>query len=195
MGIVGIDEVGRGPWAGPVVACALVLHREIAGIADSKTLSAKARLLLTAALREPGVATFGLGAASAAEIDRLNIRQATFLAMRRALARLPVRPGRILVDGRDAPDLGVETEAVIGGDRTVAAIAAASILAKTCRDGLMVRLDARHPGYGWARNVGYGTAAHALALDRLGVTPHHRVTFKPVRARLEAAAPGWAAPP
>jgi ribonuclease HII len=104
--------------------------------------------------------------------------------MRRAVARLPVRPLRVLVDGRDAPDLGVPTGAVVGGDRKVRAIAAASIVAKTFRDALMARLDLRHPGYGWSTNVGYGTVAHAEALDRLGVTPHHRRSFAPVRRRL-----------
>ncbi|MFW5678838.1 MAG: ribonuclease HII [Pseudomonadota bacterium] len=183
--IAGIDEVGRGPWAGPVVACALVLHRDVPGLADSKTLSARTRARLTEALRRPGVASFAIGVASVTEIDRLNVRAATFLAMRRAVARLPVRPLRVLVDGRDAPDLGVPTGAVVGGDGKVRAIAAASIVAKTFRDALMLRLDARWPGYGWATNVGYGTPAHALALDRLGVTPHHRRSFAPVRRRLE----------
>lgn len=184
--IAGIDEVGRGPWAGPVVACALVLHQDVAGLADSKTLSAKRREALTLALRQPGVASFALGVASVDEIDRLNVREATFLAMRRAVARLPLRPLRVLVDGRDAPDLGVPTGAVVGGDGKVQAIAAASIVAKTFRDRLMARLGQRHPAYGWARNVGYGTAAHALALDRHGVTPHHRRSFAPIRARLKA---------
>lgn len=183
--IAGIDEVGRGPWAGPVVVCALILHREVEGVADSKTLSIRTRERLTAVLRRPEVATFALGAASVTEIDRLNVRQATFLAMRRAVARLPVRPVRVLVDGRDAPDLGVPTGAVIGGDRKVRAIAAASIVAKTFRDRLMARLAARYPAYGWATNVGYGTAAHALALEAAGVTPHHRRSFAPVRARLQ----------
>jgi ribonuclease HII len=182
--IAGIDEVGRGPWAGPVVACALVLHRAVPGIADSKTLSAKARGVVTAALSAPGVASFAIGVASVEEIDRLNVRQATFLAMRRAVTRLPVRPLRVLVDGRDAPDLGVPTGAVVGGDRKVQAIAAASIVAKTFRDRLMARLALRHPAYGWATNVGYGTAAHAVALDRFGVTPHHRRSFAPIRTRL-----------
>lgn len=184
--IAGIDEVGRGPWAGPVVACALVLHRDVAGLADSKTLSAVRREALTLALAAPGVATFAVGVASVDEIDRLNVREATFLAMRRAVVRLPVRPLRVLVDGRDAPDLGVPTGAVVGGDGKVRAIAAASIVAKTFRDRLMRRLAARHPGYGWERNVGYGTAEHAQGLDRHGVSPHHRRSFQPVRSRLVA---------
>ena len=161
--VAGIDEVGRGPWAGPVVACAVVLHREVEGVTD-----------------------WALGVASVAEIDRLNIREATFLAMRRAMARLTVRPVRALVDGRDAPDLGVPTGAVLGGDGKVAAIAAASIIAKVHRDALMAKLARRHPRYGWATNVGYGTPEHRAALDRFGVTRHHRRSFAPVRARLAA---------
>ena len=182
--IAGVDEVGRGPWAGPVVACALILHQDVVGLADSKTLSARRREALTAALGRPGIASFALGVASVDEIDRLNVRQATFLAMRRAVARLPMRPLRVLVDGRDAPDLGVPTGAVLGGDGKVRAIAAASIVAKTFRDRLMRRLAAHHPAYGWDHNAGYGTAEHALALDRVGVTRHHRRSFAPIRARL-----------
>ncbi|MEO1089214.1 MAG: ribonuclease HII [Pseudomonadota bacterium] len=184
MKIAGIDEVGRGPWAGPVVACALVLHRPVPGLADSKTLSAKRRVALTAILSDPAVAAFAIGAASAAEIDRINVRQATFLAMRRAVDRLPVRPLRLLIDGRDAPDFGLPAGAVIGGDGKIDAIAAASIVAKTARDALMAGLARRHPGYGWQTNVGYGTAEHRAALARLGVTAHHRRSFAPVRAQL-----------
>jgi ribonuclease HII len=182
--VAGVDEVGRGPWAGPVVACAVVLHREIAGIADSKTLARLKREALAAALEEDGITDWALGVASVAEIDRLNIRQATFLAMRRAMARLTVWPVRALVDGRDAPDLGVPTGAVVGGDGKVAAIGAASIIAKVHRDALMGKLARRHPHYGWATNVGYGTAEHRAGLERCGVTAHHRRSFAPVRERL-----------
>ncbi len=182
--IAGIDEVGRGPWAGPVVACALVLHREIAGLADSKTLAARRRELLAERLADPRVASFAIGVASVTEIDRLNIRVATFLAMRRAVDRLPVRPLRLLVDGRDAPDLGLPAGGVVGGDGKVAAIAAASIVAKVWRDRLMARLDARHPIYGWRTNMGYGTAAHRAALARHGISAHHRRSFAPVRTLL-----------
>ena len=182
--VAGIDEVGRGPWAGPVVACAVVLRREIDGIADSKTLARLKREALAARLEAKGVADWALGVASVAEIDRLNIRQATFLAMRRAMARLTVRPVRALVDGRDAPDLGVPTGAVVGGDGKVAAIGAASIIAKVHRDALMAKLARRYPHYGWATNVGYGTAEHRAGLERFGVTAHHRRSFAPVRARL-----------
>lgn len=182
--VAGIDEVGRGPWAGPVVACAVVLRREVDGLADSKTLAKLKRETLAARLEAKGVADWALGVASVAEIDRLNIREATFLAMRRALARLTVRPVRALVDGRDAPDLGVPTGAVIAGDGKVAAIAAASIVAKVHRDALMARLAKRYPGYGWRTNVGYGTPEHRSGLERWGVTPHHRRSFAPVRDRL-----------
>ncbi|NBB69392.1 MAG: ribonuclease HII [Alphaproteobacteria bacterium] len=182
--VAGIDEVGRGPWAGPVLACAVVLHREIDGVADSKTLAKLKRETLAARLEAKGVADWALGVASVAEIDRLNIRQATFLAMRRALARLAVRPVRALVDGRDAPDLGVPTGAVRGGDGKIAAIAAASIIAKVHRDALMAKLAGRHPHYGWSTNVGYGTPEHRAGLDRFGVTAHHRRSFAPVRERL-----------
>ena len=182
--IAGVDEVGRGPWAGPVVACALILHRELAGIADSKALARPRREALRDALADPRVATLGIGLATVEEIDRLNIRKATFLAMRRAVDNLPARPSHLLVDGRDAPDLGVPADAVIGGDRKVEQISAASIVAKCHRDALMRALALEHPGYGWQTNVGYGTLEHRLALDRLGVTPHHRRSFAPVRARL-----------
>lgn len=185
--IAGIDEVGRGPWAGPVVACAVVLHREVDGVADSKTLAKLKREALAAKLAAKGVADWALGVASVDEIDRLNIRAATFLAMRRAMARLRVRPVRALVDGRDAPDLGVPTGAVVGGDGKIDAIAAASVIAKVHRDALMVKLARRHPHYGWATNVGYGTAEHRAGLERAGVTRHHRRSFAPVRARLAAA--------
>jgi ribonuclease HII len=187
--VAGIDEVGRGPWAGPVVACAVVLRREIDGIADSKTLAKLKREALCAKLEAQGVADWALGVASVDEIDRLNVRQATFLAMRRAMARLAVRPVRALVDGREAPELGVPTGAVIGGDGKVAAIAAASIIAKVHRDALMAKLALRHPHYGWTTNVGYGTPEHRRGLDRYGVTRHHRRSFAPVRERLAGDAP------
>ncbi len=183
--IAGVDEVGRGPWAGPVVACALVLHRQVHGLADSKALRAERRTELAAVLASPRVATAAIGVASVSEIDRLNIRVATFLAMRRAVERLPLRPDQLLIDGREAPDLGgIEAAAVIGGDGKVNAIAAASIVAKTWRDALMQRLAERYPAYGWSTNAGYGTAAHRRALLAFGVTGHHRRSFGPVRAAL-----------
>jgi ribonuclease HII len=188
--VAGVDEVGRGPWAGPVVACAVILRREVPGLADSKTLARANREALAHNLRAGEAAVFALGVASVGEIDRLNVRQATFLAMRRAVARLPVRPVRVLVDGGDTPDLGVPTGAVIGGDGKVAAISAASILAKVWRDALMAKLAARHPHYGWRTNQGYGTAEHGAGLDRWGVTAHHRRSFAPVRLRLERGVGG-----
>ncbi|MDX6750944.1 ribonuclease HII [Geminicoccaceae bacterium 1502E] len=183
--LVGIDEVGRGPLAGPVVAAAVILREPVEGLADSKTLSAARRLVLAAAIREN--AWIGIGAASVPEIERINILQATFLAMRRALARLPVQATRCVIDGNKAPPLGLPTECVVGGDAIVPAISAASIVAKVTRDRLMHRLALRHPGYGFERNVGYGTREHLDALGRLGPTGHHRRGFAPV-ARLCLAA-------
>jgi ribonuclease HII len=182
MIVCGIDEVGRGPLAGPVVAAAVVLSVPIEGVADSKTLAAARREVLAEAIRAE--AQVGLGAASAAEIDRLNILQATFLAMRRALARLPVPPDRVLVDGNQDPRLGLPTSCVIGGDACEPAIGAASIVAKVVRDRLMARLALRHPGYGFEHNAGYPTPEHLLALTRLGPSSHHRRSFAPCRQQL-----------
>jgi ribonuclease HII len=183
--VAGVDEVGRGPLAGPVVAAAVVLRRPVPGLADSKLLRPARREALQALLREAAV--IGIGCVSAALIDRTDIHRATLLAMRRAVLRLGLRPDRVLVDGRFCPvldELGpdLDLRAVIGGDRSEPAIAAASIVAKVLRDGLMRRVDRRHPGYGFARNAGYGTAEHLLALARLGPTSHHRRSFRPVAA-------------
>ena len=182
MIVCGVDEVGRGPLAGPVVAAAVILTNPLAGIRDSKMLSARVREDL--ARRIHAVAPFAIAAASATEIDRLNVLQASLLAMRRAVARLPVRPDLVLVDGNQDPRLGLPTRLVIGGDALEPAIGAASIVAKVLRDRLMRRLAARHPGYGFERNVGYGTAEHRAALLRLGPSPHHRRSFAPCRAAL-----------
>lgn len=179
--VAGLDEVGRGPLAGPVVAAAVVLLRPLEGLADSKTLSRLRRDKLNAALRRPGQALIGIGAASVTEIDALNILHATMLAMQRAVARLPEIPDLALVDGNRTPALPCAAKAVIGGDRSVPAIAAASIIAKVTRDRLMVRLDQRHPGYGWAKNAGYPTAEHRTALQNLGACHHHRQSFGPVK--------------
>ena len=182
--VAGIDEVGRGPLAGPVVAAAVILRASVAGLADSKTLTAARREALAEELRASAV--IALGAASVAEIDRLNILWASLLAMRRAVLRLALRPELILVDGNRVPEpLPCAARAVIGGDGTEPAIAAASIVAKVARDRCMRRLALRHAGYGWESNVGYGTAIHLDGLARLGATPHHRRSFRPVR---EAAA-------
>ncbi len=180
--VAGVDEVGRGPLAGPVLAAAVVLRRPVEGLADSKTLSPRRREQLAAELAS--AAWIGIGAASTREIERFDILRATLLAMRRAVARLPVRPTRVLVDGSRAPELPVPVRCVVGGDRLVAEIMAASIVAKVVRDRLMARLDRRWPGYGFAAHAGYPTAAHRAALARLGPCPHHRRTFRPVAAAL-----------
>ena len=185
--VCGVDEAGRGPWAGPVVAAAVILDPDAIpeGINDSKKLTEARRDALACDIRAS--ALVGVGAASADEIDQLNIRQATFLAMRRAVAALPQPPAHALVDGRDAPDIGCACEAVIKGDGRSLSIAAASIIAKTVRDRMMVELDMALPGYGFARHKGYGTRAHREALAQLGVTPHHRRSYAPIRAILQDA--------
>jgi ribonuclease HII len=185
MIVCGVDEAGRGPWAGPVVAAAVVLRdgAPIEGLGDSKALTAKARARLEAEIRSRARG-FAVAEASVEEIDRLNIRQATFLAMRRAVAGLGLTPDLALVDGRDAPDIAPKVRAIIGGDATEPAISAASILAKEHRDRLMIAADAAHPGYGFARHKGYGVAAHAEALRRLGPCILHRTSFAPIRALL-----------
>lgn len=184
--VAGVDEVGRGPLAGPVVAAAVILPPDcwLPGVADSKTLPEARRVELAALIRARCVA-FGVGAASAREIDRINIRRATSLAMQRAVARLPVPPGHLLVDGLRVPELDPEGHtAIVDGDACVHCIAAASILAKTVRDALMARLAARHPAYGWERNKGYGTAEHLEAIRRAGFSPHHRMSFQPAQHAL-----------
>ena len=173
----GVDEVGRGPLAGPVVVAAVILGRPIDGLADSKQLSAAERLRLSLLIREHG--TVAMAAASVLEIERLNILGATLLAMRRAVGRLGVRPGLVLVDGNRPPVLDLPVRCIVGGDATVPEISAASIVAKVARDRLMALLARRHPGYGWERNAGYGTAEHLAALARLGLNRHHRRGFAP----------------
>lgn len=180
--VAGVDEAGRGPLAGPVVAAAVILDSPLEGIRDSKLLRPEARACLAEALKE--VARIGVGAASVAEIDRLNVLQASLLAMRRAVLRLRVVPDLVLVDGNQVPDMTCPCAAVVCGDRDVPAIGAASIVAKVVRDRLMTRLAVRHPAYGWQNNVGYPTQVHREALRRFGVSPHHRRSFAPVRARL-----------
>ena len=188
--VAGIDEAGRGPLAGPVVAAAVVfprgVTRALAGLLDdSKKLSAAQRLAAYAALRGSG-AEIGVGAASVSEITRVNILQATFLAMRRAVARLPAAPDLALVDGNQDPRLNCAVRCIVGGDAECLSIAAASIVAKVVRDRAMERLALRFPAYGWERNAGYGTAAHRAALLAHGATPHHRPGFGLV-AQLELA--------
>ncbi|HAH10545.1 MAG TPA: ribonuclease HII [Alphaproteobacteria bacterium] len=179
--ICGIDEAGRGPWAGPVIAAAVILDPKspILGLADSKTLSHAQRQTLAANINRQAL-TVGVGSASVAEIDSLNILRATFLAMQRAVAALGQQPGLALVDGNQAPPLPCPVRTIIDGDALEPAIGAASIIAKVARDALMDDLDRQYPDYHWARNKGYGTAAHRAALLRFGVTPHHRTSFKPV---------------
>lgn len=180
--IAGVDEVGRGPLAGPVVAAAVILSEAagIAGLKDSKLLTPGKRAQLAGLIRERAVA-FALGRAEVAEIDRLNIFQATMLAMCRAVAGLAIRPDMVLVDGTHVPSLDVEAQAVVRGDATVPAISAASILAKVARDGEMERYDARFPRYGFARHKGYPTPGHIAALRRFGACEIHRQSFAPVR--------------
>ena len=189
--VAGVDEVGRGPLAGPVVAAAVVFPRGVpdalAGlIDDSKRLSAVAREAAFEALLASGAAEVGVAAASVAEIERLNILGASLLAMRRAVLRLPVAPDLALVDGNRAPALRCPVRCVVGGDALCLSIAAASVVAKVVRDRGMARLGVRFPEYGWARNAGYGTLAHRSALQRLGPTAHHRRGFGTVRALLAA---------
>jgi len=185
--IAGVDEAGRGPLAGPVVAAAVVLDpaAPVAGLADSKKLSAARREVLAADIRARALAC-GVGWADAPEIDRLNILAATLLAMRRALLALPLQVDFVQVDGNRLPDLRFfgwqpEGEPIVRGDASVAAISAASILAKVERDRLMRRLDGIYPGYGFARHKGYGTAEHLSALARLGPCRQHRHSFSPCR--------------
>lgn len=183
--VAGVDEVGRGPLAGPVVAAAVILPAEVAipGATDSKRLSPTAREALALEIVDSAI-TVGVGAASVREIDRLNILQATTLAMRRALQSLAPRPDHVVVDGLPVKKLGWKHEAVVGGDGCIHSISCASILAKVCRDRLMIRLARRYPGYGWDTNVGYSTPEHRGALQDLGPTPHHRLTFGGVQLDL-----------
>ncbi len=185
----GVDEAGRGPLAGPVVAAAVILDpaRPIAGLADSKQLSARRRAALAVAIRERALA-WSVASASVEEIDRLNILWAAMLAMQRAVAGLKPAPSLALIDGNRCPQLGCEARAVVGGDATVASISAASILAKTVRDAEMEALDRRHPEYGFARHKGYPTAAHLAALRAHGVIDVHRRSFAPVKNLLSAGA-------
>jgi len=187
--VCGVDEAGRGPWAGPVVAGAAILDQRrldpdlTRGLDDSKKLSRKRREHLFAALHEAardGIVHISTGTASVEEIDRLNILQATFLAMGRAVAALRLAPDHALVDGNQMPRLICPATTVIKGDARSISISAASILAKVTRDAIMADLDRDHPGYGFAAHAGYGTKAHRDALERLGVTPHHRRSFAPI---------------
>ena len=186
--IAGVDEAGRGPLAGAVVAAAVILApgHEIAGLADSKTLSAAQRERLAQLIRERALA-WAVGRADVAEIDRLNILQATLLAMRRAICALPIAPQQVLVDGKHLPSgLTCAAQALVKGDALVPAISAASILAKTVRDAELLELDRLYPQYGFAQHKGYPTAAHRQALHIYGACPAHRRSFAPVAATLRS---------
>ncbi len=177
--IAGVDEVGRGPLAGPVVACAVVMPpdaRAIPGVDDSKALTAAERTRLAALIRARALA-LGVGAASVREIDRLNIYHASTLAMRRALSRLSVIPDHVIIDGKAIRTLTIEHTAVVKGDARCFSIACASIIAKVTRDRLMRQLGERYPAYRWGQNAGYATADHVTGLSAAGLTPHHRRSF------------------
>lgn len=176
--ICGVDEAGRGPLAGPVCAAAVILppHAEIPGLNDSKKLSDKRRRELFPIIKEQAVA-YGIGIATHEEIDEINILQATYLAMERALAQLPVKPDLVLIDGNRAKDFGLTVRTVVKGDSLSASIAAASVLAKVTRDDMMLEMAKEYPGYGFEIHKGYGTKAHYEALTQLGACPIHRMTF------------------
>ncbi len=182
--VAGIDEAGRGPWAGPVVAAAVILDplNIPAGLDDSKKLKANARDRLAPLIRQ--TAFVGVGIADVGRIDRDNILAATLWAMAQALAALPEPADYALIDGNRMPILNCPGETIIKGDSRSLSIAAASIIAKTARDAIMIDLAGEHPGYGWENNMGYGTRQHADALELHGVTPHHRRSFAPIKAAL-----------
>ncbi|MEE2689309.1 MAG: ribonuclease HII [Pseudomonadota bacterium] len=185
--VAGIDEAGRGPWAGPVVAAAVILPNDLPAelcgqIDDSKKLNRNVREALLAVLES--TAQVGVGVATVSEIDELNILQATMIAMHRAVSDLPAEPSTALVDGNCAPELGCTVRTVVKGDALSLSIAAASVVAKVTRDRMMVKLAQKFPGYGWERNAGYGTKEHREAIVRLGVTSVHRGSFAPIREAL-----------
>jgi len=183
--VAGVDEAGRGPWAGPVIAAAVILDplNTPAGLNDSKKLTQKMREALFQSISQ--TSCVGIGIAERERIDEDNILQATLWAMSRAIADLGEKPGAALIDGNKCPALPCPAEALVSGDARSLSIAAASIMAKVTRDRIMQKLARQYPGYGWERNKGYGTREHAGALKRLGVTPQHRRSFKPIREILE----------
>ena len=186
--VAGVDEVGRGPLAGPVTAAAVILDpaRPIQGLRDSKKLSEKSRNLLADEVRRYALA-WSIQHASVAEIDELNILHASMLAMQRAVEALNVVPGLALIDGNRAPDVACVARPIVKGDDRVACISAASVIAKVARDELMIEMAEAWPGYGFEQHKGYGTALHRRKLQELGVTPEHRRSFAPVRLALEQA--------
>ena len=178
--LAGVDEVGRGPLAGPVVACAVIMppdKRAIAGVDDSKRVCESDRVRLAGKIRDTALA-IGVGAASVREIDTYNIYHASTRAIRRALGRLPVRPTHVVIDGKAIRTLGIEHTAVVHGDARCYGIACASIIAKVLRDNLMRRLALRYPAYGWEHNCGYATLEHIAVIDSIGGSPHHRTSFR-----------------
>jgi ribonuclease HII len=188
MRVAGVDEVGRGPLAGPVLACAVILdkNKPIIGLNDSKKLSEKKREQLSLEIRLKAKC-YAIGFCSVREIDEINILQASLLAMKRAVEGLKIQPHRVLVDGNRCPELTMDCEAIIGGDSLIPEISAASIIAKVARDRLMAYFHARYPDYGFLKHKGYPTKDHVLALRQFGVLPLHRKTFGPVRSILEIA--------
>lgn len=183
--VAGVDEVGIGPLAGPVIACAVILDPDqpIDGLGDSKSISEKRRQRLATEIKSRALAV-GIGRASVEEIDTLNVLQASHLAMRRAVEGLSQRPDHILVDGNKVPDFGISAEAIVQGDKTVAEISAASIVAKVTRDEELVAMAQRYPDYGFESHKGYPTAKHRRALRLIGPCPEHRRSYAPVRAAL-----------
>ena len=178
MIIAGVDEVGRGCLAGPVIAAAVILNRPIPGLADSKKLSEKNRTIIAEMIRQESI--FSFGSVQNEEIDQINIHQATLKAMQEAIINLPITPDLIYVDGKFTPNIEINCEAVIGGDGLIAEVSAASIIAKVYRDEIMTELDKKFPIYGFANNKGYGTPQHLLALKNSGYTNVHRLSFRGV---------------
>ena len=183
--VAGVDEVGRGPLAGPVVTAAVILdkHNPVTGLTDSKKLTEKQRKYLAEEIKQKALA-WSLGRAEVEEIDEINILQATMLAMQRAVQALPIKPEYVLIDGNRCPALDCPSLAIIKGDLTVPVISAASIVAKVARDQEMQQLDQQYPGYGLHKHKGYPTKAHLSALEQLGVSPIHRRSYGPVKKRL-----------
>jgi len=188
MIVAGVDEAGRGPLAGPVTVSAVILNEVIKGLDDSKRLSEKKRLSLVGEIKSKALA-WSVVHVSVEEIDQINILQATLLGMQLAVKELTIQPQKVLVDGNKTPDLEMPVDAIVGGDAKVASISAASILAKSARDELMVQMDLEYPGYGFAQHKGYGTKLHLEALQSLGPCIQHRKSFTPVKNLLQVEWP------
>lgn len=184
MLIAGVDEAGRGPLAGPVTAAAVILKNDVPGLDDSKKLTEKKREALVDQIKANAIA-WSVIHIPVEKIDQINILQATLLGMQQAITALKSTPQKVLVDGNKSPDFGIESEAIIGGDGKISAISAASILAKTARDQLMLAIDQEYPNYGFAQHKGYGTKQHLNAIERFGPCEHHRKSFAPVRNLLQ----------